>query len=135
MGGYVDAYRYDPSSGHLDSIQHIAAHPDTARGPFRSSDIHIAPDGRFLYASNRAETTITIFAIDAATGILRSIGYMPTMGIEPRNFALDPSGKWLLVGNQESDSIVIFSVDAQTGTIQPSGKRLKVPKPTCLKME
>jgi 6-phosphogluconolactonase len=57
------------------------------------------------------------------------------MGKEPRNFTLDPSGKWLLVANQESDSIVIFWVDPQTGMIRPTGRRLTVPRPTCLKME
>jgi 6-phosphogluconolactonase len=135
LGGYVDAYRYDPSTGRLDSLQRIAAHPDTAKGPFRSSDIHVSPDGRFLYASNRAETTIAVFLIDAATGVLHPLGYTSTMGVEPRNFTLDPSGKWLLVANQESDAIVIFRVDTNTGLLQPSGRTLKVPKPSCLKMQ
>ena len=134
LGGFVDVYRYDASTGRLDSLQRIAAHPDTVKGPFRSSDIHVSPDGRFLYASNRAETTIAIFSIDASTGLLRSRGYVPTMGVEPRNFSPDPSGKWLLVANQESDSIVIFKVD-DDGMIRPSGVTLKVPKPTCLKWE
>ncbi|HVU97700.1 MAG TPA: lactonase family protein [Puia sp.] len=135
MGGYVDVYRYEPSTGGLDSLQRIAAHPDTTKGPFRSSDIHVSPDGRFLYAGNRAETTIAIFSIEPSTGLLRPLGYVPTMGVEPRNFTLDPSGKWLLVANQESDTIVIFHVDTQTGMPQPSGRIVKVPKPTCLKME
>jgi 6-phosphogluconolactonase len=135
MGGYVDAYRYDPSTGGLDSLQRIAAHPDTAKGPFRSSDIHVAPDGRFLYASNRAETTIAIFSVEPSTGLLHSLGYVPTMGVEPRNFTLDPSGKWLLVANQESNTIIFYRVDTQTGMLQSSGQVLKVPKPTCLKME
>jgi len=134
MGGCVEAYRYEPSTGGLDSLQRIAAHPDTAKGPFRSSDIHVSPDGRFLYASNRAETTIAIFSIEPSTGLLRPLGYVPTMGIEPRNFTLDPSGKWLLVANQESDTIVIFGVDTSTGMLQPNGQVVKVPKPTCLKM-
>jgi 6-phosphogluconolactonase len=135
MGGFVDVYRYEPSTGGLDSLQRIAAHPDTAKGPFRSSDIHVSPDGRFLYASNRAETTIAIFSIEPSTGLLRPLGYVPTMGVEPRNFTLDPSGKWLLVANQESDTIIVFRVDTQAGTLRPSGQVVKVPKPTCLKMQ
>jgi len=135
MGGYVDVWRYDPSTGGLDSVQRIAAHADTTKGPFRSSDIHVSPDGRFLYAGNRAEMTIAIFSIDRSTGCLNPLGYAPTMGVEPRNFTLDPSGKWLLVANQESDNIVFFRVDQGTGMLQSSGQVLKVPKPTCLKME
>lgn len=134
MGGCVDVYKYE-ANGSLDSLQRIPAHPDTTKGPFRSSDIHITPDGRFLYASNRAETTIAIFAIDQTTGLLKPLGYTSTTGIEPRNFTLDPTGKWLLVANQESDSIVIFSIDPATGLLQPTGRTLKVPKPTCLKMQ
>lgn len=135
MGGYVDAYRYDPATGGLDPLQRIAAHPDTVKGPFRSSDIHVSPDGRFLYAANRSESTIALFSIDTTTGLLHILGYVPTMGVEPRNFTLDPNGNWLLVANQESDTIVFFHVDTRTGWIQPSGQVLKVPKPTCLKME
>jgi 6-phosphogluconolactonase len=135
MGGSVDVYRYRPASGGLDSLQRIAAHPDTAKGPFRSSDIHVSPDGRFLYASNRAENTIAIFSIDPETGMLTAAGYEPTMGTEPRNFTLDPSGKWLLVANQESNTLVIFSVDAKTGMIHPNGESVTVPAPTCLKLE
>ena len=135
LGGFVDAYHYDPSTGGLDSLQRIAAHPDTMKGPFRSSDIHVSPDGRFLYASNRAEMTIAIFSIDPSTGRLMALGYAPTMGVEPRNFTLDPSGKWLLVANQESDNIVFYRVDGQTGMLRSGGQVLKVPKPTCLKFE
>lgn len=135
LGGCVDVYKYEATNGRLDSLQRIPAHPDTAKGPFRSADIHVSPDGRFLYASNRAENTIAIFAIDQTTGLLNPLGYTSTMGIEPRNFTLDPTGKWLLVANQESDSIVIFRIDPRTGLLQPTGRTIKVPKPTCLKMQ
>ena len=36
-----------------------------------SADIHVSPDGKFLYASNRGESNdIAIFSINAATGQL-----------------------------------------------------------------
>ena len=147
MGGCVDVYRYDAGTGGLDSLQRIAAHPDTARdhgtpaaGPsgqtlaFRSADIHVSPDGRFLYASNRAEGTIAIFAIDRTKGTLRTVGYQPVLGKEPRNFMLDPTGSWLLVANQDSGEIVVFRVDRKTGLLKPQPARIKVPVPTCLRM-
>ncbi|GGB24399.1 lactonase family protein [Puia dinghuensis] len=132
LGGSVDVYRFQPATGRLDSLQRIAAHPGDAKGPFRSADIHVSPDGRFLYTSNRAETTIAIFSIDPATGLLKAVGYVPTMGTEPRNFTLDPTGKWLLVANQDSNSIVVFRVNSKTGMIKPTGLTLSVPAPTCL---
>jgi 6-phosphogluconolactonase len=134
MGGSVDVYRYHPESGALDSLQRIAAHEPTVKGPFRSADIHISPDGRFLYASNRAESNIAIFSIEPATALLKTVGYQPTFGTEPRNFTLDPLGRFLLVANQESNSIVVFRVDRETGLLQQTGETISVPAPTCLKM-
>ena len=135
MGGCVDVFRYYPGTGHLQLLQRIAAHADTAKGPFRSSDIHVSPDGRFLYATNReSERNIAIFAVDPAKGTLRTIGYQPVLGKEPRNFMLDPTGNFLLVANQDSNAVIVFRVDKQTGLLEPTGQRLDLPSPTCLKM-
>jgi 6-phosphogluconolactonase len=132
MGGCVDVYRYNSSTGLLDSLQRIPAHPDTAKGPFRSSDIHVSPDGKFLYASNRAESTIAIFSVDTDSGLLTPVGYQPVLGKEPRNFTLDPTGNWLLVANQESKEIVLFRVDHKTGLLQPLDRHVRIPTPSCL---
>jgi len=135
MGGSVDVFQYYPGTGQLKLLQRIAAHPDTAKGPFRSSDIHVSADGRFLYATNReSESNIAVFAVDPAKGTLKNIGYQSTLGKEPRNFMLDPSGNWLLVANQDSNEVVVFKVDKKTGLIEPTSQRLEVPSPSCLKM-
>jgi 6-phosphogluconolactonase len=134
MGGMVDVYRYDPGSGRLDSVQRIAAHADTARGPFRSADIHMSPDGRFLYASNRLEANLAIFAVDQQSGRLRPIGYEPVFGVEPRNFTIDPGGDWLLVADQESGIIVTYRLDKNTGALTPLPERIKIPLPTYLRI-
>lgn len=134
LGGMVDVYRYDAATGGLDSLQRIAAHRARDKGPFRSADIHVSPDGRFLYASNRAEATIAIFSVDRDKGTLRAVGYAPVLGKEPRNFTLDPTGNWLLVANQESNMIVVFRVNRKTGKLKPMKGRLAVPLPTYLGM-
>ena len=135
MGGSVDVFRYYPGTGHLQLLQRIAAHADTAKGPFRSSDIHVSADGRFLYATNReSESNIAVFAVDPAKGTLRTVGYQSVLGKEPRNFMLDPTGNFLLVANQDSNAVVVFRVDKRTGLLEPTGQRLDVPSPSCLKM-
>jgi 6-phosphogluconolactonase len=135
LGGSVDSYQYLPGTGHLQLKQHIAAHADTAKGPFRSADIHVSADGRFLYVTNReGESNIAIFSIDEDKGTLRTIGYTQTLGMEPRNFTLDPTGGYLLVANQDSNEIIIFKVNKTTGLLQPTGERIKIPSPSCLKM-
>jgi len=135
MGGSVDVYRWYPGTGHLQLLQRVATHPDTARGPFRSADVHVSADGRYLYVTNReSESNITTFSIDTDKGTLRTIGYTPVLGKEPRNFTIDPTGRYLLVGNQDSDEVVIFKIDEKSGLPRPTGQRIKVPSPTCLKM-
>jgi 6-phosphogluconolactonase len=134
MGGMVDVYGYDAATGRLDSIQRIAAHPADNKGPFRSSDIHLSPDGRFLYASNRAESAIAIFSVDKDKGVLRPVGYTSVLGKEPRNFTVDPTGNWLLVADQESNMIVVFRINRRTGKLKPMRTRISVPLPTYLGM-
>lgn len=135
LGGCVEVFQYYPGTGHLQLLQRIAAHADTAKGPFRSSDIHVSADGRFLYMTNREpELNIAIFAVDAAKGTLRAIGYQPVLGKEPRNFMLDPTGQFLLVANQDSNAIIVFKIDQSTGSLHPTGEKIDVPSPSCLKM-
>lgn len=133
MAGAVIGYNY--KDGKLDAMQQIATHPDTSNGGFGSADIHISPDGKFLYASNRGtENNITIFSINKGTGALTLTGYQSTMGIQPRNFTIDPSGNYLLAANQKSGNIVIFKRDKQTGLLQYRGEQINIPEPVCLKM-
>ncbi|MDB5200502.1 MAG: lactonase family protein [Chitinophagaceae bacterium] len=133
MAGKVIAYNY--KNGLLDAIQQIVTHADTAKGDFGSADIHISPDGNFLYTSNRGnENNIAIFSINRTTGLLSLAGFQSTMGIQPRNFTIDPSGKYLLVANQKTGNIVIFKRDIKTGLLQYTGEQINVPQPVCLKM-
>ncbi|TAH01532.1 MAG: lactonase family protein, partial [Sphingobacteriales bacterium] len=114
-------------------IQTISSHPADYTGAKGSADIHVSPDGKFLYCSNRGESnTIAIFSISKA-GKLKAVGYQSVLGKTPRNFNFDPTGNYLLVGNQNSDEIVIFKRDINTGLLTDSGQRIAVGKPVCLK--
>jgi 6-phosphogluconolactonase len=132
--GTVVAFKY--SNGALKSLQRISSLPVGDTGLIGSADIHVSPDGKFLYASNRGKgtsNTIAIFKIDNATGTLKTVGHQFTMGNIPRNFNLDPTGDFLLVANQESNEVVIFKRNKQTGLLTDTGKRVNVGKPVCLK--
>jgi len=119
--------------GSIESIQTASALPREYDGPIGSADIHVSPDGRFLYASNRGESnSIGIFKINA-DGTLLWQDYQSTLGKKPRNFNFDPTGNFLLVANQDSDEIVIFKVNKQTGLLTDTGKRINVPNPVCIK--
>lgn len=75
------------------------------------SDLHITPDGRYLYASNRGHDSLAVFGIEP-NGSLRFIDRVSCGGKTPRNFAIDPAGEYVLVGNQDSDTIVTFLIRA-----------------------
>ncbi|MBS1598089.1 MAG: lactonase family protein [Bacteroidetes bacterium] len=134
MSGTVEAFSYTNTTGGLKHFQRISSHPSDFKGALGSADIHISPNGKFLYASNRGdENTITIYAIDA-NGKLTLKGFQPVLGQTPRNFMIDPSGHFLLVANQQSDNVVIFSINQQTGLLKATGRQIKIPNPVCLKM-
>jgi 6-phosphogluconolactonase len=99
-----------------------------------AADIHVSPDGEFLYASNRGDANeLIIFKIDRENGKLEKTAHQSTLGKAPRNFNFDPSGKFLLAANQSSDEIVIFNRDEKSGLLTDTKNRISVGKPVCLK--
>jgi len=133
MSGTVKTFAY--AKGVLKPLQVIATHPDTFKGQPGSADIHVSPDGKFLYASNRGEeNNLAIFSIDQVTGKLTTVGYQAINGIQPRNFIIDPTGKYLLVANQKTNNIVVFKRDMVKGLLQPTLQQIDVPSPVCLQM-
>jgi 6-phosphogluconolactonase len=133
MQSSVVAYSYDSTSGALHELQTISALPKGFSGENTAAEIEIDPSGKFLFASNRGNDSIAVFAIDSHTGMLTFVVTDSTGGKTPRNFAIDPTGSWLLAANQDSDNIVIFSIDKKTGQIKPTGDSLQVPSPVCVK--
>lgn len=133
LSGTITSFKYE--GGKLDSIQRIFSY-SKLQEEYNSSDIHISPDGLFLYASNRwdNENTIAIFSINKDNGKLTLIGHQSTYGDHPRNFTLDPTGEFLIVANQVTNNIVVFKRDIKTGLLTKKGKEIKVPRPSCLKM-
>jgi 6-phosphogluconolactonase len=133
MTGTVKVYAYN--KGALSGLQTIATHPADFKGQPGSADIHVSPDGKFLYASNRGdENNLAIFSINPSSGRLTSVGYQPVQGAQPRNFMIDPTGKWLLVANQKTSNIVVYRRDLATGLLQPTLQQVEVPNPVCLQM-
>lgn len=133
MTGTVSAYKYN--DGRLIFIQRTTTHPSDFKGAIGSADIHLSPDGKFLYASNRGDAnTLAIFAVNSTTGRLQLKGYHTTLGKTPRNFIIDPTGNYLLVANQGTNNIVIFKRNKQNGMVAATGQQINVPAPVCLQL-
>lgn len=128
----ISAWQY--KNGKFTFLQRIAALPADYTGTKSGADLHVSPDGEFLYSSNRGESnSLSIFSINEKTGRLTLKGHQSTMGKTPRNFNFDPSGNFLLAANQNSDNIVIFKRDKNTGLLEDTGKRIEVGNPVCVK--
>lgn len=95
-----------------------------------AAELAIASNGYFLYASNRGEDTLAVFAIDQDTGTLKPIQRLPSGGKSPRHFTLDPTGDWLLSENENSDTVTIFHRDRATGQLTGPVHTIPVPAPT-----
>ncbi len=129
----VDVYAYH--DGRLERLETVRMSEPGFKGRVGGSAVHLSPDGRFLYASNRGDANeIVTYAVNAANGRLTLVGRQSSLGKTPREFAIDPTGKWLIVGNQDSDSVFVFRRDPATGRLDPDARRLAVGKPVDFKL-
>lgn len=86
-----------------------------------AADLHLTPDGKFLYASERTSSTLAAFAVDSASGKLTYLSSTPTEK-QPRGFAIDPSGKFLVASGEKSETLSVYSIDPASGALKPTGK-------------
>mgnify|MGYP001327241853 CR=1 FL=1 len=129
----IAAFDYDAARGVLKEIQTVPTLPNGFTGPSTCAEVRVHPSGKFLYGSNRGHDSIAVYRIDPATGTLTFVEHQ-TAGIKtPRNFNIDPTGKFCLVANQDGDSIVVFRIDQQTGSLEPTGQKIAVSKPVCIR--
>jgi 6-phosphogluconolactonase len=129
----VATLRFDAERGALSPLDPVSTVPAGWTGTNYPADIHIAASGRTLYVSNRGHNSIAVFSVADSTGALVLDQVVATEGDWPRNFSLDPTGRWLLVANQRSDSVVVFGRDPENGRLTPTGPRIAIPSPVCLR--
>ena len=95
-------------NGKMIEKDSVCTLPDDFTGYNICSDLHLTPDGAFIYASNRGHDSIVCYRINA-NGELSFVQRISSGGKTPRNFCIDPTGAYLLTGNQDSDTVAIFS--------------------------
>ena len=91
-----------------------------------AADIHMTPNEKFLYISERTSSTLAAFSVDAGTGKLAYLGSTPTEK-QPRGFAIDPKGRFLVAAGEKSPTISVYAIDQASGALQllqkyPAGK-------------
>ena len=129
LSGKVSVFSY--SEGRLKLLQSIVSDSVEARG---GADLHLSPDGKFLYSSNRLKADgIAIFKVDASTGLLTKIGYQLT-GLHPRNFNITPNGRFLLCACRDNNKIQVFSRNPETGLLSDTHQDIPISKVVCVQM-
>jgi 6-phosphogluconolactonase len=117
----VDTLAFDATAGTLRAVAVAPALPrGFAGGAPWAADLHLTPDGRFLYASERRSSTLAAFAVDAASGALAQIATVATER-EPRGFAISPDGRFLLAVGQASHRLSRYSIDGASGALSKLG--------------
>lgn len=86
-----------------------------------AADLHLTPNGKFLYMTERTSNSLATFSVDGASGKLVYLGSTPTEK-QPRGFAIDPKGKFLVSSGEKSDTISAYAIDEASGALTPIGK-------------
>lgn len=127
----IAVYDYDGGKGSLRHKQTVSVLPSRFAGSVLASEIRFAADGRFVYASNRLHSGVSVFAV-ADDGQLRMIADTWTHADSPRSFAIDPGGDLLYSCNTRGDSLTSFRINAATGGLQFTGRFEPVGSPACM---
>lgn len=132
LNSTVTALHCDARSGALSAVQTLSTLPPNTAGTNFPADIHVSPDGRSLYVSNRGHNSVAVLSI-SPSGALAFEQTAPTGGDWPRNFSLDPTNRWLLVANQRSNSVGVFARDEKSGRLTATNQRIELPSPVCVR--
>lgn len=115
QGSSVTAWSYDAGAGTLAPLQTLSTLPEGWSGDNTCSQLHLTPDGRFLYSGNRGHDTLAGFAVDGDTGSMRNLGQFPAEAT-PRPTAISPDGGWLFNAGR-TPMVVGYRIDAKTGAL------------------
>lgn len=119
LDGTVNTYRYDAAKGTLTLAGTVSAvPPDFKGGAPATADLHLTPNGAWLYASERTSNTLAAYRVDKATGALSPAGTFATE-TQPRSFAIDPSGKFLIAAGQKSNAVTVYAINGASGALTP----------------
>jgi 6-phosphogluconolactonase len=132
----VTTFAWDASAGtaqKLADVPSLSAEVKAKEAMNAAAEILVHASGRFVYASNRGNDTVTVYRADPATSALNVIQVQPVRGAFPRNINLSPDGGWLLAAGADSNTVAVHKVNPTTGelTYQTKGV-INVPAPICI---
>jgi 6-phosphogluconolactonase len=115
----IGTFAVDPASGLLKELQFVDTN-EYKEQPV-ASDIHVTPDGKFLYGAEGKTSMLIGYKIDPDQGTLTQIGRFSTEKT-PRGFAIDPRGNFLLSVGMDSAAMTVYAIDQASGELKPIGR-------------
>jgi 6-phosphogluconolactonase len=125
----IQTLGWEPRRGLLRHRQTLSTGTAGFTGTKSASDLAVSRGGRFVYAGNRGENSLVVFAVDPRTALLTVIQRIPCGGVTPWSFSVHPSGRWVLVANEASDAVAVFAVDRRSGKLTDTNRAISVPSP------
>ncbi|MCU6712824.1 lactonase family protein [Paenibacillus sp. J5C_2022] len=123
----------DKDAGTLTPLHTYSSLPADYDGYNDSADIHLSPDDRYLYSSNRGHNSIAVFEVNEDDGKLTAVQHVSCGGELPRNFGITPDGGYLLAANHKSGTVIVFRRDAASGKLTQTEHSLAVSSPVCVR--
>ena len=124
-------FRYDSSTGGLTPQQTISSLPPGFSGSSFASELRFSEDGRFLYAANRLQDSVSVFTVNFR-GELKFAGGAATRSDYPAQFTIDPTGNFLYACNQHGDNLTSFRINRETGVPKFTGQYVAAGSPGCI---
>ena len=127
----VGVWAWDPAKGSLKSIQNVPTLQDDFKGDITTADLHMTPDQKFLYVSNRDVTdrksttgkdSIVAFSVNPDNGRLTKIGHFPCEHV-PRSFVIGKNGRFLFVAGQGDNRLGTYRINPTTGSLDKIEQR------------
>jgi 6-phosphogluconolactonase len=134
LNSTVTAFAWNGNAGTMKELGTVSAVAKDFKGETDGAEIHVHPNGKFVYSSNRGQANnIALFRVDPVKGTLTFQGNTPSGGPHPRYFGLDPTGTWLVTANDDTNNMLFFRLDPTTGKLTASGKTVEIASPVCVK--
>jgi 6-phosphogluconolactonase len=115
-GGHIACFAIDAATGCLAEKKDTGMMPESFSGNPLTADIHLTPDGCFLYASERTLNRIVAYRVDKVSGALSMIDAFPADKV-PRSFAIAPDGSFLLSVGEVTGRVSAYAIDGETGRL------------------
>ena len=116
----IGVFDIDQKSGALSPRSPLYVPMTTSGEGSKSSDLHITPNGKWLYGFNRDSQTMARYAV-ASSGALKFLGETEMQRGVVRRWAMDPEGRFLVTASYDG-YVTLWNIDNGTGKLKKSNE-------------